>query len=119
MGPGQIHVRGTLDEAGCPSAGISGTTATAGCSPHGYIEAVAYALYVLAVLYVTAAIARVAMIGKPRKPVTRGDASASVVYCATATTHIGDRDNAPWLATASGPYLGNTAGRSAKHGALY
>jgi hypothetical protein len=47
---------------------------------------VAYALYVLAVLYVTAAIGRVAMIGKPRKPVTRGDAIASVVYCATAAT---------------------------------
>jgi hypothetical protein len=43
-------------------------------------------LYVLAVLYVTAAISRVAMIGKPRKPVTRGDAIASVVYCATAAT---------------------------------
>jgi hypothetical protein len=26
------------------------------------------------------------MIGKPRKPVTHGDAIASVVYCATAAT---------------------------------
>ena len=50
------------------------------------LKGVAYALYVLAVLYVTAAIARVAMIGKPRKPVTRGDAIASVVYCAIAAT---------------------------------
>jgi hypothetical protein len=47
---------------------------------------VAYALYVLAVLYVTAAISRVAMIGKPRKPVTRGDTIASVVYCAITAT---------------------------------
>ena len=46
----------------------------------------AYALYVLAVLYVTTAIARVAMIGKPRKPVTRGEAIASVVYCAVVAT---------------------------------
>jgi len=47
---------------------------------------VAYALYVLAVLYVTAAITRVWMIGKPRKPITRGDAIASVVYCAIGAT---------------------------------
>jgi hypothetical protein len=47
---------------------------------------VAYALYVLAVLYVIAAIGRVAMIGMPRKPVTRGDAIASVLYCAAAAT---------------------------------
>jgi len=50
------------------------------------LKAVAYALYVLAGLNVFAAISRVAMIGKPRKPVTRGDAIASVVYCATAAT---------------------------------
>lgn len=54
--------------------------------PHGYAKGVAYALYVLEVLYVTAAISRVAMIGKPRKPVTRGDAIASVVYCAITAT---------------------------------
>ena len=46
----------------------------------------AYALYVLAGLNVFAAISRVAMIGKPRKPVTRGDAIASVVFCATVAT---------------------------------
>jgi hypothetical protein len=44
---------------------------------------VAYALYVLAGLNVLAAVSRVAMIGKPRKPVTRGDAITSVVFCAT------------------------------------
>ena len=42
----------------------------------------AYALYVVAGLVVLAGITRVAMIGKPRKPITRGDAIASVVYCA-------------------------------------
>jgi hypothetical protein len=47
---------------------------------------VAYALYVLAGLNVVAAIGRVAMIGKPRKPITRGDAIASVVFCATVAT---------------------------------
>ena len=46
----------------------------------------AYALYLLAGLNVFAAIGRVAMIGKPRKPVTRGDALASVVFCATVAT---------------------------------
>ena len=50
------------------------------------LKGVAYALYVLAGLNVFAAIGRVAMIGMPRKPVTRGDAIASVVYCATAAT---------------------------------
>jgi len=50
------------------------------------LKAVAYALYVLAGLNVFAAIARVAMIGKPRKRVTRGDAIASVVYCGTVAT---------------------------------
>jgi len=40
-------------------------------------------LYVLAGLNVLAAVSRVAMIGKPRKPVTRGDAITSVVFCAT------------------------------------
>ena len=46
----------------------------------------AYALYVLAGLNVFAAISRVAMIGKPRKPITRGDAIAGVVYCAAVVT---------------------------------
>jgi len=44
---------------------------------------VAYALYVLAGLNVLAAVSRVAMIGKPRKPVTRGEAIVSVVFCGT------------------------------------
>jgi hypothetical protein len=44
---------------------------------------VAYALYVVAGLVALAAISRVAMIGKPRKPITRGDAIVGVVYCAT------------------------------------
>jgi hypothetical protein len=47
---------------------------------------VSYALYALAGLNVVAAVGRVAMIGKTRKPVTRGDAIASVVYCATVAT---------------------------------
>jgi len=47
---------------------------------------VAYALYVLAGLNVFAAIGRVAMIGKPRKRITRGDAIVSVVSCATVAT---------------------------------
>jgi len=47
------------------------------------LNGVAYALYVLAGLNVFTAIARVAMIGKPRKPVTRGDAIVSVVSCGT------------------------------------
>jgi hypothetical protein len=42
---------------------------------------VSYALYALAGLNVVAAISRVAMMGKPRKPVTRSDAIVSVVYC--------------------------------------
>ena len=46
----------------------------------------AYALYVVAGLVVLAGISRVAMIGKPRKPLTRGDAIASVVYCAAVVT---------------------------------
>jgi len=46
------------------------------------LTGVAYALYVVAFLVVTAGISRVAMIGKPRKPITRGDAIVSVVYCA-------------------------------------
>lgn len=50
------------------------------------LKAVAYALYVLAGLNVFAAIGRVAMIGKPRRPVTGGDALASVVFCATVAT---------------------------------
>jgi hypothetical protein len=50
------------------------------------LEAVSYALYALAGLNVFAAIARVAMIGKPRTRVTRGDAIASVVYCAAVAT---------------------------------
>ncbi|MDR2988348.1 MAG: hypothetical protein LBV34_26295 [Nocardiopsaceae bacterium] len=41
-----------------------------------------YALYALAGLNVFAAIGRVAMIGKPRKTVTRRDAIFSVLYCA-------------------------------------
>jgi hypothetical protein len=44
---------------------------------------VAYALYVLAGMNVFAAISRIAMTGKPRKPTTRGDAIVSVVYCGT------------------------------------
>jgi hypothetical protein len=47
---------------------------------------VSYALYALAGLNVVAAISRVGMIGKTRKPVTRGDAIVSVVYCATVAT---------------------------------
>ena len=46
----------------------------------------AYALYVVAGLVMLAAITRVAMIGKPRKPITRGDAIASVIYCAIVIT---------------------------------
>jgi len=47
---------------------------------------VSYALYALAGLNVFAAIGRVSMTGKPRKPVTRGDAIASVVFCAAVAT---------------------------------
>jgi hypothetical protein len=47
---------------------------------------VSYAQYALAGLNAFAAIGRVAMTGKPRKPVTRGDAIASVVFCATVAT---------------------------------
>jgi hypothetical protein len=50
------------------------------------LKAVSYALYVLAGLNVFAAIGRVVMIGKPRKPVTRSDAIASVVFCAAVAT---------------------------------
>jgi hypothetical protein len=43
---------------------------------------VSYLLYALAGLNVFAGIGRVVMIGRARKPVTRGDAIASVVYSA-------------------------------------
>jgi hypothetical protein len=43
-------------------------------------------LYVVAGLVVLAGISRVSMIGKPRKPITRGDAMVSVVYCAAVVT---------------------------------
>jgi hypothetical protein len=46
------------------------------------LKAVAVALYVVAGLIALAGISRVAMIGKPRKPITRGDAIAGAVYCA-------------------------------------
>lgn len=52
----------------------------------GTLEAVSFALYALAGLNVFAAIARVGMIGKPRKRVTRSDAIVSVVYCAAVAT---------------------------------
>jgi hypothetical protein len=48
--------------------------------------AVSYPLYAMAGLNVLAAIARVGMIGKPRKRVTRGDAIVSVLYCAAVAT---------------------------------
>jgi hypothetical protein len=47
---------------------------------------VSYALYALAGLNVLAPISRVAMIGKPRKPVTRSDGIVSVVFCAAVAT---------------------------------
>jgi hypothetical protein len=50
------------------------------------LTTVSYALYALAGLNVFAAIARVAMIGKRRKPVTRAEAIISVVYCAAVAT---------------------------------
>jgi hypothetical protein len=50
------------------------------------LAAVSYALYALAGLNVLAPISRVAMIGKPRKPVTRSDAIVSVVFCAAVAT---------------------------------
>jgi hypothetical protein len=40
-------------------------------------------LYVLAGLNVFAAISRIGMIGKRRKPITGGEAIVGVVYCAT------------------------------------
>ena len=50
------------------------------------LKPVAYALYALAGLNAFAAISRVAMIGKPPKPVTRGDALASVACCVAVAT---------------------------------
>jgi hypothetical protein len=50
------------------------------------LKAVSYALYALAGLNVFAAIGRVVMIGKPREPVTRSDAIASVVFCGAVAT---------------------------------
>jgi hypothetical protein len=52
----------------------------------GYSGAVSFALYALAGLHVLAATARAYMIGKPRKPVTRGDAIGSFVYSAVVAT---------------------------------
>jgi hypothetical protein len=46
------------------------------------LKAVAVALYVLAGWYVLASIVRFAMVGKPRKPITRADAIASTVFVA-------------------------------------
>ena len=43
-----------------------------------------YGLYVLAVLNVVATIGRFVMIGKPRKPYTRGQAIAGAVLCAVS-----------------------------------
>jgi hypothetical protein len=45
-----------------------------------------YALYVLAGLCVLSAVARVGMIGKPRKRITRSDAVISVVFLAVQAT---------------------------------
>jgi hypothetical protein len=47
---------------------------------------VAFVLFVLAAVNVLAAIARAAMIGKHRKPVTRGEAIVGVVYCVAVAT---------------------------------
>src|SRR5262249_22280727 len=50
------------------------------------LKAVAVALYLLAGWYVLASIVRFAMVGKPRKPITRGDAIASAVFVAVVVT---------------------------------
>ena len=46
----------------------------------------AVALYLLAGWYVLASIVRFVMVGKPRKPITRGDAIASAVFVAVVVT---------------------------------
>jgi hypothetical protein len=47
---------------------------------------VAVALYLLAGWYVLASMVRFAMVGKPRKPITRGDAIVSAVFVAVVVT---------------------------------
>jgi hypothetical protein len=50
------------------------------------LKGAVYALYVLAGLNVFAALSRIGMIGKRRKPVMGGEAIVSVVNCATVAT---------------------------------
>jgi hypothetical protein len=67
-------------------AGSRSLLASPSAAPTVTLKAVAYALYVLAGLNVFAVMGRFAMIGKPRKPSTRGDAFVTLVYCGTVAT---------------------------------